>query len=1057
MIARLIVLCGLLFLSTGGLAQDRSVLRDAGPVPLQLLGDEDQEQTKVYIVQLRSPSAAERQAAMVNKATAAPMALKPRVRFDKNSPNVKAWVAEIESEQQRVLGKAGPGAEEIYSYRYGLNGFAARMSVAQAQKLEHDPDVLTVWEDEIRPMATSHSPVFLGLFDAVDGLRSVAGLDGDGIVIGVIDSGIAPEHPALKDTREADKPRLCRSSWADATLLGKWLCRRYRKLPEVPEFEAPEDWNGACESGEQFETTSCNNKLIGARWFIDGALETGPIDEDEILSPRDADGHGTHTATTAAGNRSSASIFGTLIGDVEGMAPKARVAAYKACWLRPGDTRASCNTSDLARAIDAAVADGVDVISYSVGSSMSRVTAPDDVALMAAAKAGVLAVVAAGNEGPNLGTIGSPAGGPWVVTAAASSRDGESHVEAFEISAPPVIAGRYATREAAFTPPLEDVDPIEGSLVLVNDDDTALDSGATGSEADACQALINDDEILGNIALIQRTGCRFDTMVANAADAGAVAAIVYNIAGDPIVMHGESGLSDIPALMMGQADANLILAEFDAGNDVSVILDKGFLLASNDSGDTMASFSARGPAPVADILKPDVTAPGINILAGFSPDSAYSTAGENFAYLSGTSMSTPHVAGVAALIRQAHPDWSPATIKSALMTTARQDISSSGGIENASPFDFGAGHIVPNSAIDPGLAYEITNDEYDAFACGIESPALTQERCAELEAAGLPLEGRQLNLPSVSLSQLANSQTVTRRVTNVHDESGSYLVEISPPPGMRVEIVPNSISLAPGESVTFAITISYESGPLDLWRFGSFTWRSADHAVYSPIAVKPTSVLAPEEITTFGGTGSLSFDVLFGYSGGYSPGVHGLVLPLVLDGFVDNDPTKTFTFRDTDGVARHIISVPAGQLFARFALFDALTDGNDDLDLYIYYCGLDGSTCTKIGESGEPTSDEQFDVFRPAEGLYAVHVHGFETDEVQGGPGADYQLLAWGLGIVGNQGNMTASGPAFVNTGTTGTINVDWADLISNTIYLGAISHNTPQGLSALTLIRIGN
>ncbi|MGB5630844.1 MAG: S8 family serine peptidase, partial [Woeseiaceae bacterium] len=326
MIARLIVLCGLLFLSAGGLAQDRSVLRDAGPVPLQLLGDEDLEQTKVYIVQLRSPSAAERQAALT------------RAKFDKSSPNVKAWVAEIESEQQRILGKAGPGAEEIYSYRYGLNGFAARMSVAQAQKLEHDPDVLTVWEDEIRPMATSHSPVFLGLFDAVDGLRSVAGLDGDGIVIGVIDSGIAPEHPALKDTREADKPRLCRSSWADATLLGKWLCRRYRKLPEVPEFEAPEDWNGACESGEQFETTSCNNKLIGARWFIDGALETGPIDEDEILSPRDADGHGTHTATTAAGNRSRASIFGTLIGDVEGMAPKARVAAYKACWLRPGYT-----------------------------------------------------------------------------------------------------------------------------------------------------------------------------------------------------------------------------------------------------------------------------------------------------------------------------------------------------------------------------------------------------------------------------------------------------------------------------------------------------------------------------------------------------------------------------------------------------------------------------------------------------------------------------------------------------------------------------------------------
>jgi len=1052
-----LLLCGLSCISAGSLAQEESVLRDAGAIPVQLAGGENQDQAKVYIVQLRSPSAAERQATMTRKFVAAPMALKPRARFDKNSPSVKAWVAEIEDEQQRVLGKAGPGAQKIYSYRYGLNGFAVRMSVAQAQKLEHDPDVLNVWEDEIRPMATNFSPVFLGLFDSEDGLRSTEGLDGDGIVIGVIDSGIAPEHPALRATRDADMPHLCRGSWAETTLLGIWLCRSWKKLPAVEVFGEPEDWNGACIAGERFETTDCNNKLIGARWFIDGALETGPIDDDEIHSPRDADGHGTHTATTAAGNRTSASIFGTLIGDVEGIAPKARIAAYKACWLRPGDTRASCNTSDLARAIDAAVADGVDVINYSVGSSLHRVTAPDDVALMAATKAGILAVVAAGNEGPNLRTIGAPAGAPWVITAAASSRDGKSYLEAFEIRTPPVLAGKYAAMEAAFTPPLEDVDPIEGDLILVDDDDTGLESGTTGSEADACQALVNGDEVDGNIALIQRSGCDFDTMIANAADAGAVAAIVYNIAGDPIVMYGESGLSDIPAIMMGQADANLILAEFDAGNSVTVVLDKGFLLSENDTGNEMATFSARGPAPVADILKPDVTAPGVNILAGFSPDSAYSKGGENFAYLSGTSMSTPHVAGVAALIRQAHPDWSPAVIKSALMTTSRQDITSSGGGGTASPFDFGAGHIVPNSAIEPGLAFEITDDEYDAFACGIESPAVTEERCEELEAAGVSSEGRQLNLPSISISELANSQTVTRRVTNVDDEAGSYLVEVSPPPGMRVDVVPDSISLAPGESATFEIAITYESGPLDLWRFGSFTWRSTEHAVYSPIAVKPTSILAPDERVTFGGTGTLSFDVEFGYSGGYSAGVHGLNLPLVVNGFVDNDPTKTFTFRSSNGVSRHIISVPAGQLYARFALFDALTDGNDDLDMYVYYCGLDGSSCTRLGESGEPTSEERFDVFRPAEGLYAVHVHGFETDQVQGGPGANYQLLAWGVGIVDDKGNMSANGPTLVNAGTTGTVTVDWAGLISNTIYLGAISHNTPQGLSALTLITIGN
>lgn len=1027
---RLILICALCLLHSIGHAQAVSVLRDAGNVRVQLAEGEGGAQSKVFIVQLRSPSAVERQATLAA----------PGTKFNRSSSAAKAWVADIGAEQERVLAKAGPGTRQIYSYRYGLNGFAARMSIAQAQKLEHLPEVLNVWEDEVRPMATSHSPTFLGLFDGEAGLRSIEGLDGDGVVIGVIDSGVTPEHPALQDTRDADKPRACRSSWGETTILGKWLCRRYKKLPKVVIFEAPQDWNGDCVAGERFEASACNNKLIGARWYIEGAQATGPIHTDEIRSPRDADGHGTHTATTAAGNRTSASLFGTLVGDIEGMAPKARIAVYKACWLRPGTTRASCNTSDLANAIDDAVADGVDIISYSVGSSLARTTAPDDLALLAAAKAGVLAVVAAGNEGPNLNTIGSPAGGPWVLTAAASSRGGESNVEAMEITAPPGIAGKYAVREANFTPPLQDVDPIEASLVLVDDGDTSSDNAnIAGTTSDGCQALVNDSEVDGNIALIQRGSCDFHDKVRTAADAGAVAALVYNIAGDPIVMSGETGLSDIPALMMGQADANLVLAEFDAGSEVTAVLDKGFLLTSTDEGNRIAVFSARGPAPVADVLKPDVTAPGVNILAGFSPDSAYSTPGENFAYLSGTSMATPHVAGIAALLRQAHPLWSPAAIKSALMTTSRQDITASSGLGSANPLDFGAGHIVPNSAIDPGLVYDISNDEYDAYVDDME---------------GL---GRSLNLPSIAMSKLASTQSVTRRVTNAGDETGAYTVEISPPPGMDVAVVPNSIALAPGESTTFDVTITYLSGPLDLWRFGSFTWRSESHDVFSPIAAKPTSVLAPAELSSFGGTGSLSFDVEFGYSGGYSPQVHGLNLPLVLDGFVDNDPTKTFSFRSGNGVTQHVISVPADQLYARFALFDALTDGDDDLDMYVYYCGTTGASCTKLGESGEPTSQERFDVYRPAEGLYAVLVHGFETDEQAGGPGSNYQLLGWAIGINDDKGNMTVTGPAFVNAGTTGTVTVDWVNLGANTIYLGGISHNTPQGLSGLTLLTIGN
>ncbi len=421
---------------------------------LQLAESEDPAFRKTYIVQLVAPPTAERVATMRRSAARFAAGDGSRQRFDKNSAIARSIASELQAEQDRVLNRAGGNVRKIYNFVYGLNGFAARMSPAEAHKLKHLPEVKAVWEDEIRPLATNSSPEFLQLFDPENGLRGTGGFDGDGIVIGFIDSGVFPEHPALKDTIEADRPSACSSSWGENSLLGRWLCRRYRRAPDQVVFEEPDAWSGACDSGERFDETNCNNKLIGARWFIEGALASGPVDENEIRSPRDVDGHGTHTATTAAGNRVDASIFGTHVGRVEGMAPGARIAVYKACWLRPGDQRASCNTSDLAAAIDAAVADGVDIINYSVGSSMLQVSAPDDVALLAAAKAGVVSVVAAGNEGPNLGTIGSPAGGPWVITAAASTRDGELSREAMLVQSPPSIAVKYAVREANFTPAL---------------------------------------------------------------------------------------------------------------------------------------------------------------------------------------------------------------------------------------------------------------------------------------------------------------------------------------------------------------------------------------------------------------------------------------------------------------------------------------------------------------------------------------------------------------------------------------------------------------------------
>jgi subtilisin family serine protease len=1038
-------------------ADVESKLQHAGSLGgIRLAGSDEPAAQKVYIVQLKEPSAAGYAAKSTPRASKGGST---GARFDKTRPDIQAYAAQLADQQDRTFQKAGPGAELVYRYQYGLNGFAARMHPSQAHKLEAQPEVLQVWEDEIRPLATNHSVEFLGLFNAEKGLRSALNLSGEGIVIGVIDSGIAPGHPALQDTREADRPSLCLSDWAENTFLGIWLCSRYQKRDDEILFDPLEGWAGECQAGEQFDATDCNNKIIGARYFSAGAEATGPIDDGEIMSARDVDGHGTHTATTAAGNRVKASIFGTFISRVEGVAPGARIAVYKACWLRPGETRASCNTSDLANAIDAAVADGVDVINYSVGSSQTEVTAPDDIALLAATKAGVFSVVAAGNEGPNLGTIGSPASGPWVITAAASTRDGRSQSEAMEVLTPGTIAGLYVALEANFTPALQTSGPIEGSLVLVDDD--------TDTTSDGCEALVNGDEVSGKIAYIQRGNCDFAVKLGNAEDAGAVAAIVYNIAGDPIVMNGDEGTVDIPAVMIGQADGNLILAELDKLPDVTVLLDKDLFIDARDTGNTMASFSGRGPAASLNILKPDVTAPGVNILAGFSPDAANATKGENFAYLSGTSMSTPHVAGVAALLLQANPDWSPSALKSALMTTARQNITLPDGETAANPFEFGAGHIVPNGAANPGLVYDVSDDEFDAYACGIASPAVSPERCNELSQAGFSFEGEDLNQPSIAIAHLAGEQTVRRHLTNISDETTTFTAEIVPPSGVQVSVTPTSLTVPPGTTANFDVTFTYESGVLDLWRFGSLTWSSNDQDIYSPLAIRPAAVTAPREITALGGSGSLSFPVAFGYTGSYMPAVHGLRLPAVIGdgvdddtdnsfGFVDNDPTKTFTFRFDNGVTPHLFDVEPEQAFLRFAMFDALTDGEDDLDMYVYYCA-DNINCVKIGESGSPTSQEQFDLFYPPQGRYLVLVHGFETDQVAGGPGSVYRLLGWSFGLSDDQGNMTVNGPSFANAGATETITVDWSVSASDTIYLGGISHNTPQGISGITLIRIGN
>ena len=1018
---------------------------------------------QLYIVQLAEPPATARLASTHRGRH------RDHRRFNAKAPEVRAYVDRLKNSHDQLLGRIGSYDRKVYSYGYTFNGFAARLNAQQAAKLKARRSVVNVWKDRLRHVATSDSPTFLGLTNPVGGLSADLGLSGENVIIGVIDSGITQDHPSFAERRQIEPPRLCRGAFGDS-LLGFFLCARFEGKTESDFGPPPDSWNGVCEAGESFGADACNNKLIGARFYRAGFDLMSNRDINEFDSARDADGHGTHIASIAAGNSVPATLFGAAIGTVSGMAPRARIAVYKACWLEPGGFRAVCNVADLQQAIEDAVEDGVDIINYSIGDDNSSLDDPDDLALLAASDAGILSVVAAGNEGPTPETILSPGGTPWVLTAGATSRAGEKFEEAVQVTQPESIAGNYASREASFTPSLSAVGPITGLLELVDDDVRGIDTdGTLGTTVDGCESIVNSSSVQGRIAFIQRGFCDFQTKVENAESAGAIAAVVFNNQGDAILMAGIRNTVTIPAVMIGEADGILLRDRIVTGETVEVTLDKSLLFSVADSGNAMGSFSARGPNSTdLNFLKPDVVAPGVNILAGQTPDVANGIRGEQFQYLSGTSQSVPHVAGIAALIKEAHPEWSPAAIKSALMTTARQDILKEDRQTPADAFDMGAGHIVPNQAVDPGLVYEITTAGYDAYLCGTFASRLTAPECAALLGADPAPSGESLNLPSVAVADLVTSATLTRTVTNV-GPAEQYTVSVEAPAGIGVSGSPTMLTLGSGESADYEITLTNQGAAPNEWYAGSLTWKTTAHLVRSPLVVRTAPILVPEQVDGEGQSGTVEIPVQFGYTGSYSVTVSGLQEACRLAGraidldsgcpppanfTVADDPNDTYELLGDDDLVTWIhrveFIVPADQAFLRVSTFQRFVDdgtGDDDLDLFVYRCLAPGDPnlpCTLFESQSEGvtfTADEEINIPYPVAGRYVVDIHGFETDEITGGPGAATSLFVWSIGENVDHDNLVLSGtPDNVTSGSTGTIAASWQSL-APALYLGGVMH----------------
>ncbi|MDX1508498.1 MAG: S8 family serine peptidase, partial [Woeseiaceae bacterium] len=876
---------------------------DASQLRLATSAANSSGETKTYVVQLRDKPALSYDGGHLNYAATAPA---NGQRYDAYASHVRMYVAHLQDKQNAKLQAIGAAGRKMYSYTHTMNGFAAQLTEQEAELLRGDKNVVGVWEDFAFELDTNNSPEFLGLDDRRSGLHRRLRLKGEDVIVGILDTGITVNHPSFSDTRTFPLPRFC--DHPGSRVLER-ICDKIARYQTQVVYDAPPaHWSGACEVGEGFTEADCNNKLIGARWYVDGFLAgRGSVVEGEFLSPRDSSGHGSHTASTAAGNKVIASLNGTDLAKIKGMAPRARVAAYKVCWLSPGATNFSCFFSDSAAATEQAVMDGVDVLNFSVGTASSFVD-PQDLAFLDAASAGVFIARSAGNSGPGFAT--TPAGEPWVTTVGASTLSGTGFALAAAINSPPSVAGDYAALEGAITQPLTE----SGD---VTDDVTAADP------VDACVPLANT---IDGIALIARGTCAFTTKVENAVAAGASAVLMYTDSRPKTVMGGTATpiTLSIPGVMIDNADGLALLDELTAGNTVNGTLSAGNFTTEALEGNIMAGFSSRGPYLVeSDWLKPDITAPGVRILAAYSPDQADGSAGDIFSYLQGTSMSSPHIAGLAALVIQAQPDWSPAQVKSALMTTARQDVVKEDGATAGDPFDFGAGHVDPNKAVDPGLTYDAGLIDYLAASCGTVSPLISPSDCDFVESVlGFSTDPADLNLPSIAIGQLPGSQTVTRTVTAVRGYKGphgfygsnrsrTYHAVVDAPEGYNVEVSPSYLRLRPGESATYEVTITNETAPPGEWFFGSLTWTDhKDHNVRSPIAVNGVAIIAPAERINEGPDGSDEFDITFGYTGDYSAGTHGLNDPSLSLSVVEDDPGNSFQFLGPGTAIAFLAEVP---------------------------------------------------------------------------------------------------------------------------------------------------
>ncbi|XP_066347177.1 subtilisin-like protease 4 [Miscanthus floridulus] len=665
----------------------------------------------------------------------------------------------------------------VHSYHHVASGFAARLTEQELDALSAMPGFVTAVPNHVYQLLTTHTPQFLGLELPQSG-RNYTSEFGEGVIIGMLDSGVYPFHPSFSD---------------------------YGMPPP------PAKWKGRCD----FNASACNNKLIGARSF-----ESDP-------SPLDQDGHGTHTSSTAAGAVvPGAQVLGQAAGTASGMAPRAHVAMYKVC----GD---ECTSADILAGIDAAVGDGCDVISMSLGGP----TLPfyeDNLAIgtFAAVEKGVFVSLAAGNDGPADSTLSNDA--PWMLTVAAGTMD--------RLIAAQVRLGNGSTfdGESAFQPNISTT--VTYPLVYAG-------ASSTPNASFCGNGSLDGFDVKGKIVLCDRGIVARLDKGAEVKRAGGFGMIMANQFSD-----GYSTLADAHVLPASHVSyvAGVAIKEYinSTANPVAQIIFKGTVLGTSPAP-AITSFSSRGPSiQNPGILKPDITGPGVSVLAAWPFRVGPPSTEPTFNLESGTSMSTPHLSGIAALIKSKYPDWSPSAIKSAIMTTADPDDRSGKPIVDeqyvpANLFATGAGQVNPDKALDPGLVYDIAPAEYIGFLCGMytsKEVSVIARRSIDCSTITV-IPDRMLNYPSITVTLPSTTNptapvVVSRTVKNVGEAPAVYYPHVDLPASVQVKVTPSSLQFTEvNQAQNFTVSVWRGQSTDAKIVEGSLRWVSGNHTVRSSVSI----------------------------------------------------------------------------------------------------------------------------------------------------------------------------------------------------------------------------